>query len=81
MHHMTYVRKDMAKKLRNSMTGHLYEIDKFVDDFDKYQLGERLVVAPDFLTRRTVLVDNIFNIEESWQHNQQQEPAKDRLGN
>ena len=65
-HHMTYIRKDMAKKLRNSMTGKLYQINKFVDEFNKYQLGDRLVVAPDFLTRRTILVDNIFNIEESW---------------
>lgn len=63
IHHMTYVRKNMAKKLRNSVTGELYNIDKFVSDFDKYQLGERLVVSPDFLTRRTRLVDNIFNIE------------------
>lgn len=70
VHHMTYIRKDMAKKLNNSMTGKLYQIDKFVDEFNKYQLGDRLVVAPDFLTRRTILVDNIFNIEESWEHNQ-----------
>lgn len=68
LHHMTYVRKDMAKKLRNSMTGNLYNIDKFVNDFNKYKLGDRLVVAPDFLTRRTVLVDDIFNIGELWEH-------------
>lgn len=70
MHHMTYVRKDMAKKLRNSMTGKLYEIDQFVEEFNKYQLGDKLVVAPDFLTKRTVLVNNIFNIEEELWHNQ-----------
>lgn len=69
LHHMTYVRKDMSKKLKNSMTGHLYQIDKFVDQFDKYQLGDKLVVAPDFLTKRTMLVEDIFNIGESW-HNQ-----------
>jgi hypothetical protein len=70
MHHMTYVRKDMAKKLRNSMTGKLYDIDKFVDEFNRYEVGNRLVVAPDFLTRRTVVVDNIFNIDEELWHNQ-----------
>ena len=62
MHHMSYVRKDIRKKLQNSTTGDMYDIDKFVADFDKYQLGERLVIAPDFLTRRTRLVDNIFGL-------------------
>lgn len=64
LHHMTYVRKNMSKKLKNSMTGNLYKIEQFVKEFDKYQLGERLVVAPDFLTKRTVLVDDLFNIGE-----------------
>jgi len=64
IHHMSYVRRDMAKKLNNSMTGTLFNIDKFIKDFDRYQLGERLIVAPDFLTRKTVLVDDIFNIGE-----------------
>lgn len=62
IHHMSYVRKDIRKKLQNSTTGDMYEIDKFITDFDKYQLGERLVIAPDFLTRRTKLVDNIFGL-------------------
>lgn len=70
IHHMTYVRKNMEKKLRNSMTGKIYDIDKFVDDFNRYELGAKLIVAPDFLTKRTILVDNIFNIEELWAHNQ-----------
>lgn len=64
VHHMSYVRQNMAKKLKNSVTGTLFTIDKFVEEFDKYQLGERLVVAPDFLTRKTILVDDIFNIGE-----------------
>lgn len=64
MHHMTYVRKDMEKKLRNSVTGHLYNINKFVDQFNKYQLGDPLVVSPDFLKRKTKLVEDIFGIEE-----------------
>jgi len=64
MHHMTYVRKNMEKKLRNSVTGYLYKIDKFVDDFNKYQLGDRLVVSPDFLTHKTKLVEDVFSLEE-----------------
>lgn len=71
IHHMTYVRKDIRTKLRNSPTGKIYEIDKFATAFDKYQLGEKLCVAPDFNNRRTKLVPNLFGIKgESWEHHQ-----------
>lgn len=66
VHHMSYVRKDIKKKFKNSMTGKLFDVDKFIEEFHNYQLGEKLVVAPDFLTRRTILVDDIFNIGEQW---------------
>jgi hypothetical protein len=62
IHHMSYVRRDIRQKLDNSPTGTLYDIDEFVDKFNKYKLGERLCIAPDFLNRRTIEVDNIFNI-------------------
>ena len=64
IHHMSYVRRNIRKKLENSMTGKFYNIDKFVEDFNKYMLGEKLFVAPDFLTRRTVLCEDIFDIGE-----------------
>lgn len=64
VHHMSYVRRDMEKKLRNSMTGGLFKIDKFIEEFNRYQLGERLIVAPDFIARKTVLVNDIFKIGE-----------------
>lgn len=64
IHHMSYVRCNMEKKLRNSLTGKLFKIDKFVDEFNRYQIGERLIVPPDFLSRKTILVDDIFNIGE-----------------
>lgn len=63
VHHMTYVRKDIKIKLYNSPSGVSCDIDKFADNFNKYQLGERLRVAPDHMNRKTVLVENTFGIE------------------
>jgi hypothetical protein len=62
LHHMVYVRKDIRKKLENSSTGTFYNIDNFMADFDKYQLGDKVVIAPEMLVKRTVLSDNIFEI-------------------
>lgn len=71
VHHMTYVRRDIRKKLENSPTGSFYKLDKFVVDFDKYELGGRLCIAPDLINRRTVLVENIFGIKEDvWERHQ-----------
>lgn len=63
IHHMSYVRKDIRKKLANNSNGLYYNLDKFVDEFDRYVLGKRLRISPDFLNRRTILADNFFNIE------------------
>ena len=63
IHHMSYVRKDIRKKLENSDNGRFFKIDKFVVDFDKYKLGDRLCVLPDYLNRKTIEVPNIFNID------------------
>ncbi len=63
IHHMSYVRKDIRKKLANSDNGRFYKkLEKFISDFDKYQVGDRVCIVPDFINRKTVLVDNIFNI-------------------
>lgn len=64
VHHMSYVRKDIRRKLANSDTGLVYDrkLDKFVEKFAKYQLGDLFCVAPDFLNRRTKLVENVFGI-------------------
>jgi hypothetical protein len=63
VHHMSYVRKDIRAKLSN--TTHDYkDRDKFIDQFNKYQLGDRFQLAPDFLIRKTLLVENTFNIPE-----------------
>lgn len=71
IHHMTYVRKNIRRKLENSPTGQMVNIDKFVAAFDKYHLGDRLCIAPDFCNRKTVLAPNIFNIEDhTWEHHQ-----------
>lgn len=64
IHHMSYVRKDMKRKLMNSDNGRFYKrLDEFVEDFNKYQLGDKLCIVPDFRNRKTKLVDNIFGIK------------------
>ncbi len=64
IHHMTYVRKNIRRKMENSSYGRLRNVDKFVNEFDKYKLGDRLCMSPDFLNRKTVLAPNIFGIKE-----------------
>lgn len=62
IHHMSFVRKDIRKKFVNSAMGLIPSLDKFVTRFDTYKLGDRLVVPPDFINRRTQLVENKFGI-------------------
>ena len=62
LHHMSYVRKDIRKKLANSDNGQFYS-RQFFRDFDKHQLGDRVCILPDYLYRRTVLTENIFGIK------------------
>lgn len=62
IHHMSYVRKDIRRKLQNSDNGRFYNIDKFVSDWEKYKLGDRVCLIPDFINRKTTKVKNIFGI-------------------
>jgi hypothetical protein len=62
IHHMSYVRRDIRKKFANSDNGRFYKINKFVADFEKHNVGDRVCLLPDFINRKTVLVDNIFGI-------------------
>lgn len=63
VHHMSYIRRHMREKLLN--TTHQYQnIDKFVADYNNYKVGDRVRLAPDFMNRRTVLVENTFNVPE-----------------
>lgn len=61
MHHMSYVRKDIRRKLVNS--SNKYNVDKFEQDFNTYKLGDRICILPDYINRRTMKVNNKFNIE------------------
>ncbi len=63
IHHMSYVRKDIGKKLKNSSNGLICNIRRIVNEFDKYKLGETFRVPPDLKKRTTVLTENLFNIE------------------
>lgn len=62
IHHMSYVRKDIRKKFNNSDNARFYDLKNFYKKFDTYKLGERVALLPDYLNRRTILVDNFFNI-------------------
>jgi hypothetical protein len=62
MHHMSFVRKNIAEKFDNSLNTTHYDVTEFMKMFNTYQLGDRLKIAPDFINRRTVLTPNIFGI-------------------
>lgn len=65
LHHMCYVRNDIRKKVMNNMN-HKNKIGRnFCDLFDKYELGGRICIPPDYINRKTVEVENLFNIKES----------------
>lgn len=74
VHHMSFVRKDISRKLRNSPNMSLRDIEQFVSQYNKYQLGERIVLPPDFSNRRTRLQSNTFEIpEDQWELQRQQD--------
>lgn len=62
VHHMSYVRRDIRSKVENSSNWSKSEVEKFLAEFDKYGVGDRLCLPPDFLNRRTVLVEDAFSI-------------------
>lgn len=63
MHHMSYVRKNIRKKFANSDNARFYQLKKFYNTFDNYKLGDRVCLLPDYLNRRTIQVENYFNIK------------------
>lgn len=62
IHHMSYVRKDITKKFNNSDNKQFYKMEKFMSTYNTYKLGDRVCLIPDFINRKTILVDNTFNI-------------------
>ena len=63
MHHMSYVRKDIRKKLQNSSASpNFRNIDKIVDYYDKWEFPKQGLMggAPDKLYN-IVKVDKLFN--------------------
>ena len=65
IHHMNYVRNDIRKKCKNNLNHTRRPQKKFLTNFDQYELGDRLIIPPDFINRRTKEVSNIFNIKEN----------------
>lgn len=62
MHHMSYIRKDMRKKIENSTNGKLYKINKFLENFNNYKPGQKVKLAPYFINEKTIITKNMFNI-------------------
>lgn len=63
VHHMSYVRKNLHRKMLNNSNGFLqFDLTKFLAVYDKYELGGRVMTIPDFRNRKTVEVPNRFNI-------------------
>ncbi len=62
MHHMTFVRKNIRKKVMNSSNFYRVDREQFLDTLSKYKLGERFTLPPDFKNRRTIRVENKFGI-------------------
>ena len=64
MFHMSYVRKDIKSKLINSSSkGAFTDVDGFLKMFENYKLGETFFTTHPPGNEKTILVDNIFNIE------------------
>lgn len=63
IHHMSYVRKDIRKKFKNSENGRFYKLERFYGTFDNYKLGERVCLLPEYLNRKTIQVENTFGIQ------------------
>ncbi len=55
--------EDIRQKIENTVNKNSYNIDKFVEDFNKYEVGDTVRVHPDFHKRTTILVENLFNID------------------
>lgn len=51
VHHMSYVRKDIHKKYKNS-TNQFYWLYDYLKDFDNYKLGQRVCLLPDYMNRK-----------------------------
>lgn len=62
LHHMSHVRKDLRKKYANSDNARFYRMNKFMKTYDNYKLGDKVILLPDYLVRRTKLVENQFGI-------------------
>jgi hypothetical protein len=62
MHHMTFVRKDIKRKMMNSQNNVVYNIQDMLDHFQNYQLGQTVRIPPDMRNRKTILTENLFNI-------------------
>lgn len=66
MHHMTFVRKNIERKVKNNANciGTIFKVKKFLKEFHKYSLGDRTRLPPDYINRKTKFINNSFNIKD-----------------
>lgn len=64
IHHMSYVRKDMRRKIENSLNWEKVDREKFLEEYNKYCLGDKIRIPPGFISKRTKFAPDIFNIKE-----------------
>lgn len=63
MYHMSYVRKDIKSKLINSSSKDAFkDIDGFLKMYESYKLGEVFFTTNPPGNEKTILVNNVFNI-------------------
>ena len=60
MQHMTFIRKDIGAKIRNSSCSESYE--HMLQVYNDYELGGGLIIPPDVCKRTTIEVPNYFDI-------------------
>lgn len=63
MYHMSYVRKNIKSKLLNSSSKDAFQnVEKFLNMFEEYELGQTFFTTTPPGNETTILVENKFNI-------------------
>lgn len=63
VHHMSFVRKDVRKKMKNNDNKNFYNVRRLCGHHDNYKLGDTVFLLPDWRNRKTIEVENHFGIK------------------
>lgn len=70
VHHMSFVRHNIRPKLENT-SNKISSIERLIDEFNKYKVGDRVCLPPDYRNHKTILVEDFFKLREAlWEHHQ-----------